>query len=52
MVVVKGESKVYDEDGSYDYAAGDVFVYPANTQHKIHNPTGYEHEMVFVRVKV
>jgi len=52
MVVVKGEGEVHDEDGIYDYVAGDVFVYPANVQHKIHNPTDYEHEMIFVRVKV
>jgi mannose-6-phosphate isomerase-like protein (cupin superfamily) len=52
MVVVKGEGEVHDEDGIYDYTAGDVFVYPANVQHKIHNPTDYEHEMIFVRVKV
>lgn len=52
MVVVKGEGEVHDEDGVYEYSAGDVFVYPANTQHKIHNPTDYEHEMIFVRVKV
>ena len=52
MVVVKGEGEVHDEDGNYKYAAGDVFVFPANTQHKIHNPTDYEHEMIFVRVKI
>ncbi len=52
MVVVKGEGKVHDEDGVYDYAPGDVFVYPANTQHKIHNTSDYEHEMIFVRVKI
>jgi quercetin dioxygenase-like cupin family protein len=52
MVVLKGEGEVHDEDGVYAYAPGDVFVYPANTQHKIHNPTDEEHEMVFVRVKV
>lgn len=52
MVVVKGEGEVHDEDGVYDYASGDVFVYPANTKHKIHNPTDHEHEMIFVRVKV
>jgi len=51
MVVLKGEGKVSDEDGEYDYAAGDVFIFPANTQHKIHNPTDQEHEMIFVRVK-
>jgi quercetin dioxygenase-like cupin family protein len=52
MVVLKGEGEVHDEDGVYQYAPGDVFVYPANTQHKIHNPTNIEHEMVFVRVKI
>lgn len=52
MVVIKGEGEIHDEDGVYDYAPGDVFVYPANIQHKIHNPTDYEHEMIFVRVKV
>ena len=52
MIVVKGDGEVHDEDGIYVYAPGDVFVYPANIKHKIHNPTDYEHEMVFVRVKV
>lgn len=52
MDVVKGEGKVHDEDGVYDYAPGDVFVYPANTKHKIHNPRDYQYEMIFVRVKV
>ena len=52
MIVVKGEGEVHDEDGVYGYASGDVFVFPANTQHKIHNPSDVEHEMIFVRVKV
>jgi mannose-6-phosphate isomerase-like protein (cupin superfamily) len=52
MVVVKGQGEVHDEDGMYAYAPGDVFVYPANTMHKIYNPTQEEHEMIFVRVKV
>ena len=52
MVVLKGEGEVSDDEGTYQYAVGDVFIYPANTQHKIHNPTSYEHEMVFVRVRV
>ena len=52
MVVIKGEGEVHDEDGVYGYAAGDVFVYPANIRHKIHNPTNFEHEMIFVRIKV
>jgi quercetin dioxygenase-like cupin family protein len=52
MVVIKGTGEVHDEDGMYEYSAGDVFVFPANVNHKIHNPTGFEHEMMFVRVKV
>lgn len=52
MVVLNGKGEVHDEDGVYDYETGDVFVFPADTQHKIHNPTESEHEMVFVRVKV
>lgn len=52
MLVLNGEGEVHDEDGLYAYGPGDVFIYPANTQHKIHNPTDYEHEMIFVRVKI
>lgn len=52
MVVVRGEGEVHDEDGVYSYAPGDVFIFPANTQHKIHNPTSDEHEMIFVRVRI
>ena len=50
MVVLKGEGVVSDEDGDYPYAPGDVFVFPANTQHKIHNPSEEQHEMIYVRV--
>jgi quercetin dioxygenase-like cupin family protein len=52
MVVVKGEGIVADEDGEYTYEPGDVFIYPANTQHKITNNSDKEHEMLFVRVKL
>lgn len=52
MVVVKGEGIVADADGEYGYAPGDVFVFPANTQHKIINKSKEEHEMIFVRVKI
>ena len=52
MVVLTGQGTVHDEDGEYPYAPGDVFVFPANVQHKIHNPSGEEHEMIFVRVKL
>lgn len=52
MVVVNGNGEVYDDDGVYTYEPGDVFIFPANTKHKIHNPTNTEHEMIFVRVKI
>ncbi|MEK7602847.1 MAG: cupin domain-containing protein [Patescibacteria group bacterium] len=52
MVVLKGIGEVHDKDGQYSYEAGDVFVFPTNTQHKIHNPSSEQHEMIFVRVKV
>jgi mannose-6-phosphate isomerase-like protein (cupin superfamily) len=52
MVVVKGRGEIHDEDGVYTYEPGDVFVYPANVKHNIHNPSTEEHEMIFVRVKV
>lgn len=52
MIVLKGNGKVSDEDGEYNYEAGDVFVFPANVQHKITNPSDVEHEMIFMRVKV
>lgn len=51
MIVIKGSGKVHDEDGVYSYEPGDVFVYPSGIQHKIHNPSDYEHEMIFIRVK-
>lgn len=52
MFVLKGEGKVCDEDGEYSYEMDDVFIFPANTQHKILNDSNEEHEMIFVRVKV
>jgi quercetin dioxygenase-like cupin family protein len=52
MVVLKGEGEVSDEDGNYNYAPGDVFIFPANIKHKIANTSEEEHEMIFVRVKV
>ncbi|HEY4964597.1 MAG TPA: cupin domain-containing protein [Candidatus Saccharimonadales bacterium] len=52
MIVLHGSGEVHDEDGIYTYESGDVFVFPANIKHKIHNPTKSEHEMIFVRIKV
>jgi quercetin dioxygenase-like cupin family protein len=52
MFVLKGEGKVSDEDGEYTYKVGDIFIFPANIQHKIINLSTEEHEMIFVRIKV
>lgn len=52
MLVLSGSGEVSDEDGVYTYEPGDVYIFPANIQHKIHNPTKEEHEMIFVRVKI
>lgn len=52
MVVISGIGEVHDQDGEYQYAPGDVFIFPANTMHKIHNPSQEEHRMIFVRIKV
>ena len=51
MIVLSGSGKVSDEEGEYDYAAGDVYIFPPSIQHKIHNQSDEEHEMIFVRVK-
>jgi len=50
MLVLKGEGQVSDDDGTYNYAVGDLFIFPANVKHKIENPTNEQHEYVFVRV--
>lgn len=52
MIVLKGSGKVADEDDEYEYNEGDVFVFPADVQHKISNTSEHEHEMIFLRVKV
>lgn len=52
MIVLKGTGEVSDEDGTYVYEPGDVFVFPADTQHMIENTSSEQHEMLFVRVKV
>jgi quercetin dioxygenase-like cupin family protein len=51
MIVVHGKGIVGDRDGEYEYGVGDTFIFPANTEHMITNPTDHEHEMIFVRVK-
>ena len=50
MIVLKGSGEVSDADGTYAYNPGDVFIFPPDTQHKIHNPGPDEHEMIFVRI--
>jgi len=52
MIVLKSTGKVMDKDGTYEYSEGDVFVFPANVQHKIYNDSNNEHEMIFMRVRV
>ncbi len=52
MVVLKGAGMVSDEDGEYDYKEGDVYIFPPSVEHKIHNPTEKEHEIMFIRIKV
>jgi mannose-6-phosphate isomerase-like protein (cupin superfamily) len=52
MIVLTGEGEVSDEDGSYEYQPGDVYIFPADIQHMIHNPTNIEHEMIFIRVRI
>lgn len=50
MLVLKGRGVVRDRDGEYEYAEGDFFIFPANVEHAIHNPTDDEHEYIFVRL--
>jgi len=50
MYVLKGKGTVRDEDGTYDYQAGDLFVFPAGIEHEIANTTDKEHEYIFIRI--
>lgn len=50
MLVIKGNGIVSDGDGDYEYSKGDLFIFPANTKHKIENSSEEQHEYVFVRV--
>ncbi len=50
MVVLKGQGRVRDEDGVYDYSEGDVFIFPQAVFHEIENTSTEEHEYIFVRV--
>lgn len=50
MLVLKGTGVVRDRDGEYEYVPGDFFIFPANVEHAIHNPSNDEHEYIFVRL--
>ena len=50
MYVLKGQGTVRDEDGTYPYTVGDVFVFDAGIFHEIENLSNEEHEYIFVRV--
>jgi quercetin dioxygenase-like cupin family protein len=52
MIVIKGSGLVRDREGEYEYHPGDFFIFPANVEHAIHNPTSVEHEYIFVRLAV
>ena len=52
MFVLKGTGILRDEDGEYDYAPGDFFIFPDGVMHEIINNGNEENEMIFVRVKV
>jgi len=50
MYVLKGQGTVSDEDGTYPYTEGDLFVFPQGVFHEIENTSEVEHEYIFVRV--
>ncbi len=50
MLVLKGNGTVKDEDGTYSYATGDIFIFSKGIYHEIENTSGEEHEYIFVRV--
>lgn len=50
MLVLKGEGTVRDEDGTYPYVPGDLFIFPDGIFHEIENPSSEEHEYIFVRI--
>jgi len=51
LLVLKGKGLVKDRDGEYEYVEGDLFVFPPNVEHEIENPTDYEHEYIFFRIR-
>ena len=51
LFILKGEGLVRDRDGEYEYAEGDLFVFPQGVEHEVENPTDEEHEYIFFRMK-
>jgi quercetin dioxygenase-like cupin family protein len=50
MYVIKGKGTVRDEDDTYSYSAGDLFIFPEEVFHEIENTSEEENEYIFVRV--
>lgn len=50
MFVLKGQGFVSDDDATYPYTAGDMFIFPCGVTHEITNTAYEQNEYVFVRV--
>lgn len=51
MLVLKGNGFVRDKEGEYLYTDGDLFIFPADTEHEIDNTSNYENEFIFIRIR-
>lgn len=51
MFIVKGKGVVADEDGEYEFKAGDFFIFPKGVYHSQHNTGRSVMEAVFIRTK-
>ena len=51
MYVLKGHGVVRDEDGEYEFHAGDCFIFPQGTSHELINTGRETVEAIFIRVK-
>ncbi len=51
MYVLKGCGKVRDEDGIYEFHAGDCFIFPQGTAHELTNTCSETVKAIFIRVK-
>lgn len=52
VYVLKGTGIVEDRDGTYDYAVGDLFLFPPDVEHRIENTGSQTSEYVFFRIDV